>query len=397
MKLSERAMAVKPSSTLAITAQAKRMKEDGIDVIGFGAGEPDFDTPTFIKEAAKKALDEGYTKYTPASGSDELKRAVCEKFKRDNNLDYDVSEVIIGCGAKHVLYNIFQTICDPGDEVIIPTPYWVSYPEQVRLAGGVPVFLETSESNKFRLDPEILSSYITPRTKAVIINSPSNPTGAVYTRDDLMAVAKVAINAGIFVISDEIYEELVYDDLEHMSIASLEPEIKRLTLTVNGVSKAYSMTGWRIGYAGGDQQVIKAMSKIQSHSTSNPTSIAQAASVAALRGSEEFIKMMRSEFNHRREYMCDKLNSMNGVSCLRPEGAFYVFPNVSRLFGKAIDGENISGSDSLAKLLLEKGRVAVVPGSGFGSDAHIRLSYATSMETIAKGLERMGELLERAK
>lgn len=397
MRLSERAMAVRPSSTLAITAQAKKMKENGIDVIGFGAGEPDFDTPDFIKEAAKKALDEGYTKYTPASGSDELKKAICEKFKRDNNLDYDVSEVIVGCGAKHVLYNIFQAICDPGDEVIIPTPYWVSYPEQVRLSGGVPVFVETSESNEFRLDPEILREHITPRTKAVIINSPSNPTGTVYTYDDLLAIAKVAIDAGIFVISDEIYEELIYDDLEHVSIASLEPEIRRLTLTVNGVSKAYSMTGWRIGYAGGDQQVIKAMSGIQSHSTSNPTSIAQAASVAALRGPKDFVKMMQTEFNRRRDYMCDKLNSMNGVSCLVPKGAFYVFANVSGLFGKSIDGEVIDGSDSLARILLEKGKVAVVPGSGFGSDAHIRLSYATSMNTIAKGLERMGELLERAK
>lgn len=397
MRLSERAMAVRPSSTLAITAQAKKMKENGIDVIGFGAGEPDFDTPDFIKEAAKKALDEGYTKYTPASGSDELKKAICEKFKRDNNLDYDVSEVIVGCGAKHVLYNIFQAICDPGDEVIIPTPYWVSYPEQVRLSGGVPVFVETSESNEFRLNPEILREHITPRTKAVIINSPSNPTGTVYTYDDLLAIAKVAIDAGIFVISDEIYEELIYDDLEHVSIASLEPEIRRLTLTVNGVSKAYSMTGWRIGYAGGDQQVIKAMSGIQSHSTSNPTSIAQAASVAALRGPKDFVKMMQTEFNRRRDYMCDKLNSMNGVSCLVPKGAFYVFANVSGLFGKSIDGEVIDGSDSLARILLEKGKVAVVPGSGFGSDAHIRLSYATSMNTIAKGLERMGELLERAK
>jgi aspartate aminotransferase len=397
MKLSERAMAVRTSSTLAITALAKKMKEEGIDVIGFGAGEPDFDTPFFIKEAAKKSIDEGYTKYTPAAGSDELKRVVCEKFKKDNNIEYDASEVIISCGAKHVLYNIFQSICDPGDEVIIPAPYWVSYPEQVGLAGGVPIYLKTPESNQFKLDPEKLRDYITPRTKALIINSPNNPTGSVYTRDDLMAIAEVAVEKGVFVISDEIYEELVYDDAEHVSMASLGPEIKRLTITVNGVSKAYSMTGWRIGYAGGDQQVIKAMSKIQSHSTSNPTSISQAASVVALKGTKDFIKMMQVEFYKRREYMWNTLNSMNGITCLKPKGAFYMFPNISRLIGKSIDGEVISNSDTFARILLEKGKVAVVPGSGFGSDVHVRLSYATSMDTIVEGLKRMGELLERAK
>jgi aspartate aminotransferase len=397
MKLSERAMAVRTSSTLAITALAKKMKEEGIDVIGFGAGEPDFDTPFFIKEAAKKSIDEGYTKYTPAAGSDELKRVVCEKFKKDNNIEYDASEVIISCGAKHVLYNIFQSICDPGDEVIIPAPYWVSYPEQVGLAGGVPIYLKTPESNQFKLDPEKLRDYITPRTKALIINSPNNPTGSVYTRDDLMAIAEVAVERGVFVISDEIYEELVYDDAEHVSMASLGPEIKRLTITVNGVSKAYSMTGWRIGYAGGDQQVIKAMSKIQSHSTSNPTSISQAASVVALKGTKDFIKMMQVEFYKRREYMWNTLNSMNGITCLKPKGAFYMFPNISRLIGKSIDGEVISNSDTFARILLEKGKVAVVPGSGFGSDVHVRLSYATSMDTIVEGLKRMGELLERAK
>ncbi len=396
MKLSKRAMSVKPSPTLAITAKAKKMKAEGIDVIGFGAGEPDFDTPDYIKDAAKQGLDEGDTKYTPASGTDEFKKAICRKFKKDNGLEFDTSEIIVGCGAKHVLYNVFQAICDEGDEVLIPVPYWVSYPEQVRLAGGTPVFIETDEKNGFRLDPNDIKEAITAKTVAIILNSPSNPTGGVYHKEDLEKIADIAVDANIFVISDEIYEELIYDDAEHVSIASLGSEIKKRTITVNGVSKAYSMTGWRIGYAGADQQLIKAMSKVQGHSTSNPTSFAQRASVVALDSPKDFVEQMRVEFDKRRKYICQRLNSIDGISCMVPGGAFYVFPNVSGLFGRRINGKEIIDSQSLGEILLEEAKVAVVPGNGFGTNSHIRMSYATSMEDISEGLDRLEAVLSKA-
>lgn len=351
MTLAKRIRAIGPSPTLAITAKAKEMKAKGIDVIGFGAGEPDFDTPEHIKEEAKKALDEGFTKYTPASGIPELKVAICQKLKRDNGLDYEPGQIIISCGAKHSLYNAMQVLCESGDEVLLPSPYWVSYPEQIRLSGAEPVIIETGEEEGFKIKIERLRKKITSRTKLLILNSPSNPTGAVYHREELEAIAEVAVEKNIYVISDEIYEKIIYDDLKHISIASLNSEIKRLTMVINGVSKSYSMTGWRIGYAAGPKEIIQAMSNLQSHSTSNPTSFCQKASIAALEGSQEPLRRMVSEFARRREYIVERLNSIAGVSCLKPEGAFYVFPNISKLLGKSYKSQVIKDSISLAQIL----------------------------------------------
>lgn len=395
MTLAKRIRAIGPSPTLAITAKAKEMKAKGIDVIGFGAGEPDFDTPEHIKEEAKKALDEGFTKYTPASGIPELKVAICQKLKRDNGLDYEPGQIIISCGAKHSLYNAMQVLCESGDEVLLPSPYWVSYPEQIRLSGAEPVIIETGEEEGFKIKIERLRKKITSRTKLLILNSPSNPTGAVYHREELEAIAEVAVEKNIYVISDEIYEKIIYDDLKHISIASLNSEIKRLTMVINGVSKSYSMTGWRIGYAAGPKEIIQAMSNLQSHSTSNPTSFCQKASIAALEGSQEPLRRMVSEFARRREYIVERLNSIAGVSCLKPEGAFYVFPNISKLLGKSYKSQVIKDSISLAQILLEEVKIAVVPGSVFGEDNHLRFSYATSMENITKGMDRLKEFIKK--
>jgi aspartate aminotransferase len=323
MDLSKRMEKIKPSPTLAVSAKAKAMKAQGIDVIGFGAGEPDFDTPENIKNAAIQAIKDGFTKYTPVGGIEELKKAVCVKFKKDNALDYDTTQVLISCGAKHSLYNIFQALLDEKDEVIIPAPYWVSYPDMVYLAGAMPVFIETKEENNFKITPEDLAAKITPRTKAFILNSPSNPTGSSYTRDELKKIAKVVLDKGIIVISDEIYEKIVYDNFEFFSIATVEPAIKDQTIIVNGVSKTYSMTGWRIGYAAGPKGIISAMEDIQSQSTSNPTSIAQKASLEALAGPQDFIGDMLNAFNKRRKYMVERLNKIEGFSCFKPSGAFY--------------------------------------------------------------------------
>lgn len=388
MFLSKRASKISPSITLEITAKAKQMKQEGIDVIGFGAGEPDFDTPDYIKEEAKKSLDAGFTKYTPASGIPELKDAVCKKLKRDNNLDYTQQEIIISCGAKHSLYNAIQVLCDEADEVILPSPYWVSYIEQIKLSGAQPVIIETTEENGFKITPDQLHQAITDKTKLLILNSPNNPTGSVYSEQELQWIGNIIFEKSVFCISDEIYENIIYGDAKHVSIASLGPGIKRLTVVINGVSKAYSMTGWRIGYAAAQQKIIKAMSNLQSHSTSNPTSFCQKASIVALENTGETQKLMVDEFNKRRKYIVKKLNSIKDISCIDPEGAFYVFPNVSKLFGKTFEDCVISDSISLSKLLLEKANTAVVPGSAFGADNYLRLSYATSMENIIKGMDR---------
>ncbi|MFZ5988463.1 MAG: pyridoxal phosphate-dependent aminotransferase [Bacillota bacterium] len=394
MQLSKKALLISPSSTLAIDAKAKKMKADGIDIIGFGAGEPDFDTPVHIKEAAIKAINEGFTKYTPASGTLELKQAVCKKFKRDNGLDYSPSNIVISNGAKHSLVNAFQAICNPGDEVIIPAPFWVSYTEMVKLADGVPVILNTTEEEGFKFTIDKLEKAITNKTRAIIINSPSNPTGMVYSEKELRAVADLAVSKGIYIISDEIYEKLIYDGYKHVSIASFNEKIKDLTIIVNGVSKSYSMTGWRIGYTASNAKIAEVMSNVQSHATSNPNSIAQKAAEAALNGPEDIVAQMVSEFVKRRDYMVDRINSIEGLSCIKPNGAFYVMMNMSKFIGREIQGVKIKGSDDFANVLLEKANVALIPGSGFGTDIHVRLSYATSLKNITEGLNRIEKFLK---
>jgi len=395
--LSERANKIKPSPTLAMDAKAKAMKAAGVDVVNFGVGEPDFDTPDNIKEAAIKAIREGFTKYTPVGGIEQLKDAIIEKFKRDNNLEYARDEILVSCGAKHSLYNIAQAIYGRGDEVIIPSPYWVSYPDQVLLNDATPVFVKTHEIDRFMLKPEALESHITKRTKALILNSPSNPTGLTYDKKTLEGIAGVVLRHGLYVISDEIYEKLTYDGFTHISIAALGNEIKARTLIVNGLSKSYAMTGWRIGYTAGQKDIIKAMTNIQSQSTSNPTSIAQKAAVEALIGPQDFIKTMLTEFDRRRKFLVSELNSIPGISCLIPTGAFYAFPNTSRLYGKRMAGNKISSSSELSVYLLEKANVALIPGDAFGDDDYIRLSYATSMENIKNGVERIREAVSRLK
>lgn len=393
--LSERARRIQPSPTLAIDSMAKAMKAEGKDVINFGVGEPDFDTPDNIKEAAIRAMKEGFTKYTPASGIIELKDAIIEKLEMDNSLSYSRDEIIVSCGAKHSLYNIAQALFDKGDEVIIPVPYWVSYPEQVALNDAKPVFVKTDEEDSFILKPEALKQCITKKTKALILNSPSNPTGTIYTKKDLEAIAEICLRHNLFIISDEIYEKLIYDGNKHISIASLGQEIKKKVIVVNGLSKAYAMTGWRIGYAAGPREIIKAMSAIQSQSTSNPTSIAQKAAVEALKGPQDSIKRMIEEFDRRRKYIVDELRSIPDISCIMPAGAFYVFPKIDSLFGKRFSGYVIENSSALSMYLLKEVFVATVPGSAFGDDRYIRLSYATSMENIKRGLQRIREAIEK--
>ena len=391
MAISERAKKANPSPTLAITARAKQMKAEGIDVVSFGAGEPDFDTPDNIKEACIEAIRAGLTKYTPSSGTPELKQAICEKFKKENGLEYEPANIAVSIGAKHSIYNTIMALCDPGDEVIIPTPYWVTYSEQVKLAEGVSVFVHTDESTDFVTTAEQIAEYITPKTKILILNSPCNPTGAVYDPDEIKRIAELAVEKQFYVISDEIYEHLIYDGKKHVSTASFGPEIKKLTVTVNGVSKTYSMTGWRVGYLAAEKEIAAAIGRIQDHSTTNPVTFVQKATIEALRGPQNTVREMAREFDRRRKYMVERLNSIPGIRCAVPRGAFYAFPNISQLFGKKGRGKEIIRSDSFADYLLETARVAVVPGSGFGADTNIRLSYATSMEAIEKGLDRIEE------
>jgi aspartate aminotransferase len=393
MTISRRTQRIKPSPTLAITAKAKAMKTKGIDIIGFGAGEPDFDTPDHIKRAAITALENGFTKYTPAGGIDELKDAVIGKFKRDNGLDYERTQILISCGGKHSLYNLAQVLFDTGDEVIIPSPYWVSYPPIVTLADARPVILETREENGFKMDLDKLARSITKRTKALVLNSPCNPTGTTYTEAELREIADIVLEKGIYVISDEIYEKILYDGFQCVSIASLGKEIKERTIIVHGVSKTYAMTGWRIGFAAGPSSIIEGMNKIQGQSTSNPTSIAQKASQEALNGPQDLVEAMVGEFQKRRNYVIDRLNSLEGITCVKPLGAFYAFPNFSRSLGKSFRGKPIGTSVDLADYLLNVARVAVIPGAAFGAEGFERLSFATSMENIEIGMDRIQKAL----
>ena len=389
MKLATRVAKIKPSETLAITAKANALKAEGRDVIGFGAGEPDFDTPANIKQAAIKAIEAGFTKYTPVGGTDELKDAIINKLKRDNSLDYKRSQIVVSCGAKHSLYNLAQALFETGDEVIIPAPYWVSYPDIVVLAGGTPVILNTLEKDGFKINPQQLKAAITTNTRALIINGPSNPTGTAYSPEELKAIASVLINEDILIITDDIYEKILYTKYPFANIASVESKLKDRTIVVNGVSKAYAMTGWRIGYAAGPEEIIAAVSKIQSQNTSNPTSISQKASVEALNGDQSVVAMMVSEFQKRRDVIVAALNDIPNVKCLLPEGAFYVFPNVSGVYGRSYKGKKITGSTELIDYLLDEANVATVPGVAFGSDDHIRLSYATSLKNIEEGVKRI--------
>ena len=397
MKLSERSQKVNASMTLALSAKAGQMKAEGHDVVSFGAGEPDFNTPEHIAEAGKEAIDKGYTNYTPAAGTKDLKKAVQKKFKEDNNLDYDLDQIIVSNGAKHSLFNTFQTILNPGDEVIIAQPYWVSYPETVKLGGGVPVYVEAEEKNDFKMKLSDIKDAVTEKTKAIIINSPNNPTGCVYNRDELQAIADLAVEEDFFVVSDEIYEELIYGDAEHISIASLGEEIKERTIVINGMSKAYAMTGWRIGFAAGPKKLVEIMSNIQSHATSNPNSIAQYASKVGLNGSKEVTKKMLKAFKERRNYMVEKINEISDLSCKKPEGAFYVMMNIEKLIGKKYEGKEIEGSMSFADILLAESKVAVIPGKAFGNDKFVRLSYATSLDDIKRGLKRIKDFVNKVK
>jgi aspartate aminotransferase len=397
MQLANRVKGIKPSPTLAITAKANALKAKGIDVIAFAAGEPDFDTPQNIKDAAIKAINEGFTKYCPAGGTVELKEAIAEKLKKDNGLSYEPPQIIVSCGAKHSIYNVFQAILDEGTEIIVPAPYWVSYPPMAILAGAEPVIINAREEEGFKINPGQFKKAITKRTRAIVLNSPSNPTGATYSKKELEEIAEVAVKKNIVVVSDEIYEKLIYDDSVFTSIASLGKEVYDLTVTVNGVSKAYAMTGWRIGYAAGPPEIIDAMTKTQSQSTSNPTSIALKAALEALKGPQESVEAMKKEFAKRRDYMVERSNSIEGMSCLKPPGAFYVFPNVTGLLGKSSGSRQINNSTELTDYLLDSAKVAVVPGIEFGMEGYLRLSYATSLDNIKKGMDRIEEAVAELK
>nr|WP_246629055.1 pyridoxal phosphate-dependent aminotransferase [Mesobacillus maritimus] len=390
IKLAQRVGTLTPSTTLAITAKAKEMKAEGYDVIGLGAGEPDFNTPKHIIDAAIQSMEAGLTKYTPAGGLPALKKEVAAKLKRDQGLEYAANEIIVTSGAKHALYTLFQVLLDEGDEVIIPIPYWVSYPEQVKLAGGTPVFIEGIEANEFKITVDQLKAAISEKTKAVIINSPSNPTGMVYTKEELKALGEVCLEYGVLIVSDEIYEKLMYGGHEHVSIAEISPELKEQTIVINGVSKSHSMTGWRIGYAAGNSQVIKAMTDLASHSTSNPTSNAQYATIAAYSGSQEPVEEMRKAFEQRLDIIHQKLVEIPGITCLKPQGAFYLFPNVK----EAATATGCKDVDEFVERLLTEEQVAVVPGSGFGAPDNIRLSYATSLDLLESAVNRMKNFIE---
>lgn len=391
MKLADRVNKIQPSPTLAIDAKAKALKAQGVDVVGFGAGEPDFDTPANICDAGKKAIDAGFTRYMPVGGADDLKDAIIAKMKRDHDLEYTRDEISVACGAKHTLYNISQALIQEGDEVIIPGPYWVSYPDQIVLAGGTPVFIMTDESTGFKITPQQLADAITPKTRYLILNSPCNPTGSTYTKEELAALGDVLLkNEHVLVVADDIYERLIYDGLKFYNIAQVVPALKDRTIVVNGVSKTYAMTGWRIGYACGPKALMGAMTKMQSQSTSNATSIAQKAAVEALNGPQDAVAAMCVEFEKRRSYIVDRLNAMPGVTCFKSNGAFYVFPNFSQCYGKRTpNGAVINNSSDFAAYLLEDAKVALVPGVAFGDDRYARLSYAISMENIAKGMDRI--------
>ena len=397
LELSKKAAAVKPSSTLAITAKAKELKAQGKDVVGFGAGEPDFNAPENICNAAIDAIKSGFTKYTPASGTNELKEAISKKFKSFNNLDYAPDQIVISNGGKHSLTNIFTALINPGDEVIIPAPFWLSYPEIVKLAGGVPVIVKTTKEQSYKLQAEDLKKAITDKTKAVVLNTPNNPTGMLYTEQELRAIADVVVESDIYVVADEMYENLVYGDQKHISIASFGKEIYDRTITCSGLAKSYAMTGWRIGYTGSSKEIAKMMSSVQSHQTSNPNSIAQRAAVEALNGPQDSVAKMHAEFDKRRQYMYQRICAMPYVSTIEPMGAFYVFVDVSDVLGKDYKGTKIEDTSKMAEILIEEYNVAVVPCADFGFADHIRLSYAISLEQIEKGLDRIETFLKELK
>ncbi|WP_411953306.1 pyridoxal phosphate-dependent aminotransferase [Alkalibacillus sp. S2W] len=391
MELADRVQSLTPSSTLAITSKAKALKAEGHDVVGLGAGEPDFNTPSYILDAAKQAMDEGKTNYTPAGGLPELKQAISDKFKRDQNLSYDLDQVIVTTGAKHALYALFQVLLNRGDEVVVPSPYWVSYPEQIKLAEGQPVFVATKESNQFKMTPEQLEEAVTEYTKAVIINSPSNPTGVLYSEDELKALGEVALKHNLLIVSDEIYEKLIYGGKEHVSMAQMSDQLKDHTVVINGVSKSHAMTGWRIGYAAGNKQIIQAMSNLASHATSNPTSIAQYAAIAAYTHDEEEVKQMNQAFEERLETLYNWLLDIPKLTCVKPDGAFYLFPNVRQI----VDDSPFDSVDEWVKQLLEEEKLAIVPGSGFGAEDNVRLSYATSLDDLEEATKRLKRFVEK--
>jgi aspartate aminotransferase len=379
-KISRRAASLSPSLTLAIDSKAKQMKADGLDVVGFGAGEPDFDTPQHIKDAAAKALAAGFTKYTPAAGIPELRQAIADKHKRENGLAYKPSQIIVSCGGKHSCYNVILATCEEGDEVIIPAPYWLSYPEMVKLASATPVIIQTSDKTEFKLTPDALRQAITPRTRLLVLNSPSNPTGSVYAPEEIKALGDICVEKGVLIMSDEIYEHLLYDGARHQSVASFSPAHLEHTIIVHGFAKAWSMTGWRLGWCAAPEPIAKAIDAVQSHSTSNPTSFAQKGAVAALTGPQDHLPIWLAEFNKRRTFAWQRLNSIPGISCVNAKGAFYLFPNISKTGLK---------STEFCARLLEVEKVAAVPGIAFGADDYLRISYATSMANIVKGLERI--------
>ena len=396
MKISKRAQDVPASATIAVTSRAQELKAQGVDVVGFGAGAPDFDTPDYIKDAAIEALKAGKTKYTPASGIPELRAAIAKKLKKENGLEYTPEQVIVNIGGKHSVYEAMQAVLDPGDEVILPTPYWVTYPETIKLAGATSKIVQTDKSTGYKITPDQLRKAISGKTAMVVINSPNNPGGFTYTPQELKALAKVLEGTKVYVLSDEIYEKLIYGDTEFVSFASLSEDAFNRTITLNGLSKAFSMTGWRLGYAAGPLDVIKAMGRLQSHTTSNAVTFAQYAAVEAFEGpADEAIETMRAEFERRGKYMTDRLNGIDGVECTAATGAFYCFPDVSSHYGRNINGAEISGSMDFAKALLEQANVALVPGLPFGCDNNVRLSFACSLEQITKGLDRLQEWLSQ--
>jgi aspartate aminotransferase len=389
MKFSKRIEAVKTSLTLEITALANELKAKGEDVIGFGAGEPDFNTPDNVKEAAIRAIQENKTRYTPVGGTNELKDAIIHKFNQDNSLDYQRNQIVVSCGAKHSFYNLAQVLWDKGDEVLVPGPYWLSYPEMILLAGGRAVLIPTSEKTGFKVTPSQIDAAVTGQTKAIIINSPSNPTGSAYSKQELEAIAQCALKHNLLIISDEIYEKIVFDGFEQISIASLGKEVQENCVIINGMSKCYAMTGWRIGYLAAPPEIAQQVTKLQSQSTSNPTSISQAASIEALTGPQDYVTQMVIEFTKRRNVLMELLSEIDGVSCHRPTGSFYTFPDFSAYYGKSYQGETITGSVDFARFLLKEAQVALVPGVAFGADNNVRLSFATSQEIIKKGMGRI--------
>jgi len=394
MKFSERIQRIKPSMTLAVDAKAKALRSNGEDIISFGAGEPDFDTPDKIKQAGIAAIEKNITHYTPVGGIDGLKQAIVNKFQRDNNLIYEKNQILVSCGAKHSLFNIAQVLWEEGDEIIVPAPYWVSYPDMIRYAGAKPVIIDTLSTNEFKITVDQINSAVTPNSRAIIINSPSNPTGSAYNKKELEKIAECALRNKLLIVSDEIYEKVVFDGFKQHSICSIGKEVQNNSILINGVSKSYAMTGWRIGYLGANKEIVKQAAKLQGQSTSNPTSISQMASITALNDTEADIKQMVDEFQKRRDILLSSLLKIPSIECYKPVGSFYTFPDFSAYYGRSFKGKKIEGSIELASFLLEEGKVALVPGIAFGADKNLRLSFAASVNTIKQGVERISKVLK---